>query len=81
MALEEFFGELDAEPRSLVVVNRTAPRPFQRMIENAFDGQPVAVGEGSIPGEDEDTVALVAEREDGKEVVATSPLEKLNETI
>jgi hypothetical protein len=81
MELEKFFEELDEAPLSLVIVNRTAPRPFQRMLENAFDDQPVAVEEETMPGEDEDTVALVADREDGKEVVATSPLEELNETI
>jgi hypothetical protein len=81
MEFEEFFDEIDGRCRSLVVINRTAPRPFQRMLENAFDGQPVSVAERDIPERADDTVALVAERESEREVVATSPLDTLAETI
>jgi len=81
MTLEHFFDRIEADPLSLIVVNRKAPRPFQRMLERAFDDQPVAVDEAQIPDRDDDLVALVAESDGEREVVATSPLEVLAETI
>jgi len=81
MRLEHFFDRIDAAPKSLVVVNRTAPRPFQRMLERAFDDQPVSVEERHRPDGDEDTVALLREAGEKQEVVATSPLSALSETI
>jgi hypothetical protein len=81
MGLQSFFDEVDGEPRSLVVVNRTAPAPFQQMLETAFDGQPVTVAEDTLPEHDDDVVALVADGEGGREVLATSPLDALKETI
>lgn len=64
-------------PRSLVVVNRTAPEPIQQILESLFADQNVAVDERVDEAYDDDTVLLV---EDG-EVVATSPLQALEETI
>lgn len=81
MTLKDFFDETGGEEYSLVVVNRTAPRPFQQMLESALDGQPVAVEEDTAAEEDDDTVALVADRDRGKEVVATSSLGALQRTI
>jgi len=81
MALDDFFDRIDADPHSLVVINRSVPRPFQRLLEQAFGGQPVAVEEEQIPGRGDDLVALVTENDGGREVVATSPLEALTDTI
>ena len=49
MPLADFFDRLDADSHSLVVVNRTAPRPFQRKLERAFDDQPVTIEEDTSP--------------------------------
>jgi len=81
MEFEDFFDVVDGRPRSLVVVNRRMADPLQRMLEKAMDGQPVAVEERDMPDADKDVVALIEDREGGQEVVATSPLEALNDTI
>jgi len=77
MSLERFIDEVDGAERSLVVLNRTSPEPFQRMVEGLFEGQPVTVAEGVDAAADEDTVALIEEGD----VVATSPLEALSDAI
>lgn len=77
MSLEQYLRSVDSSDPSLVVVNRTAPRPLQEMLEAAFEDQPVDVGECELPDADDDVVVLV---EDG-EVVTTSPLRALNESI
>jgi hypothetical protein len=77
MSLDSFLDRAAGTTRSLVVLNRTEPVQLVSMLEEAFAGQPVAVEEGTFAGYDENTVALV---EDG-EVVATSPLSALQETI
>ena len=77
MTLERFLDVIDAPERSLVVVNRTEPEPFQVMLEKLFDDQPVPVSEGQSETYDENTVLLL---EDG-DVVATSPLEELSTAI
>lgn len=77
MGLESF---LDSEPdrrRSLAVVNRTSPRPVQRMLERLFEGQPVDVEEMELP----DGENLVVLFDDDGEVLASSSLESLQETI
>ena len=77
MTLKTFVDDLDADPLSLVVANRTAPRPLAEMVEDAFEDQPVDVDERALPDRDEDVVALVR---DG-EVVATSPLDALADAL
>lgn len=81
MSLTQFLDAPSAPTRSLLVVNRTAPNPVQRMLEDAFADQPVTVDEEQLPGTDSNTVLLVEEADDGLEVVATSPLEALQNTI
>lgn len=76
MGLESFLDpEMDVT-RSLAVVNRTSPRPVQRMLEGLFEEQPVAIDEADLP-EGENTVVL----SDGEDVLATSPLEDVQESI
>jgi len=77
MTLKTFVDDLDADPLSLVVANRTAPRPLAEMVEDAFEDQPVDVDERSLPDRDEDVVALVR---DGA-VVATSSLDALADAL
>jgi hypothetical protein len=75
--LDIFFDRATGSGRSLVVVNRTAPDPLQRILEDLFAGQDVTVEEDMREAYDEDTVLLV---EDG-EVVASSPLGALEDAI
>lgn len=77
MSLAGFIDEVEPADRTLAVVNRTAPRPLQTMLEGLFADQPVAVDERDLPDGDDDVVLLL---EDGA-VVAASPLAALEETI
>lgn len=77
VSLERFLDRPTEPQRSLVVVNRTAVEPIQRMLENLFADQNVHVDEQANEEYDDDTVLLV---EDG-EVIATSPLQALEESI
>lgn len=76
MSLDQFLDRAGDTTSSLVVVNRNQPLPVQRMLEKLFDGQPVAVEESDVPGED-DAVLLVR---DG-EVVASSPLSAVMDAV
>jgi len=77
VSLERFLDRPTESSRSLVVVNRTAVEPIQRILENLFADQDVDVDEQTHDEYDDDTVLLV---EDGK-VIASSPLQALEETI
>lgn len=66
----------DDTTTELVVLNRTQPRPVQRLFEDAF-GQEVTVSEQELPDVETDTVVLVR----GDEVIATSPLESIMESF
>lgn len=77
MPLERFLDAPDGPNRSLTVVNRTQPEPFQRMIEKLFDGQDVRTAEGSSQQFAENTVLLL----EGEDVVAKSQLEELQDSI
>lgn len=77
MTIDRFLDRATNSARSLVVVNRTAVDPIQHILENLFVDQGVAVEEVIDEKYDDDTVLLV---EDG-EVIATSPLRALEETI
>ena len=77
MPLDSFLDVLDEPQRRLVVANRTEPEPFQRMLEDLFEQQSVAVDEATAAAYDEDTVLLVED----DDVVATSPLASLQDAI
>jgi hypothetical protein len=77
VSLERFFDRATGDPRSLVVVNRTAPEPLQQLLDRMFAEQSITVEERVSDQYNKDTVLLV---EDG-EVVATSPLEALENAI
>lgn len=77
MPLEQFLDVPDAPERSLVMVNRTEPEPFQRMLEKLFAEQRIEVGEEKRDEFEDNTVVLV---EEGS-VVATSPLSELQNAI
>ncbi|MFC7072891.1 DICT sensory domain-containing protein [Halovenus rubra] len=77
MTLETFLEKADAPERSVAVLNRTAPEPFQIMLEKLFEEQAVSISEKVSEEYTEDTVALL---ENG-EVVAHSPLKELQDAI
>lgn len=77
MSLAEFVAERDADPVSLVVANPTGPRPLYDLLERTFTDQPVHVDRESLPDVEEDVVVLV----EGGEVVASSPMSALEETV
>jgi len=81
MRLERFFSDIEAPERTLAVINRSAPRPIQRMLEETFDGQAVEVDERSLPDSDEDVVLLLDSDGDAPEVVASSPLSALQDAV
>lgn len=68
---ESLLDDMEPPSRSLVTVNRTESDPVQRLLASAFEGQPVAVEERSLPDHAENVVLLV----DDGEVVASSALE------
>jgi hypothetical protein len=76
MGLESFLEFETEARRSLAVVNRTSPRPVQQMLERLFEGQPIDVEETDIP-DGENLVVLT----DGEEVLASSPLEAIQDAI
>ncbi|KAB1193279.1 histidine kinase [Haloferax sp. MBLA0076] len=81
MALEDFLDAIEPSRRSLSVVNRSAPDPVLRMLETTFEDQSVQVGEQIVADRGDDVVVLSEETGDGREILATSPLEELMNTI
>ena len=75
--LSGFIDEVDVSEKTLLLVNRTEPKPFVDLLSEAFDEQSVTVAEKQIPEGTEDLVCLV----DGGEVVATTPLSELAEAF
>lgn len=77
MGLESFLDSEADVSRSLVVVNRSSPQPVQRMLEGLFEGQPLEIEEQELPEGDDNLVVLT----DGEQVLETSPLEDVQESI
>ena len=72
-----FVDDVDANPATLLLLNRTQPVPLLSLLERAFERQPVHVVEREVPGPVEDLVVLV----DETGVVATSPLQHVAESF
>lgn len=77
VSLDRFLDRATGPERSLVVVNRTAPEPLQQILDDMFSNQTITVEERVSDQYGEDTVLLV----ENEEVVATSPLGALEDTI
>jgi hypothetical protein len=77
VSLTRFLDRVDGTQRSLFVANRSSPDPILNVLESTFDDQPIQVNERSLPDVETDTVLLV----DDGEVLATSPLSALRDTI
>lgn len=77
MSLERFLSVPETANRELVVTNRTEPEPYQRMVENLFAEQSVAVGERAHEEYPENTVLLLED----SEMIAQSPLAELRDAI
>lgn len=76
-SLSGFIDEADTSEKTLMVVNRTEPKPYVDLLSEAFEGQSVTVTEEQIPEEAEDLVCLI----DGGTVRATTPLSELSEAF
>jgi hypothetical protein len=76
-SLSGFIDETDTSEKTLVVVNRTEPKPYVDLLSEAFEDQSVTVTEEQVPEEAENLVCLV---EDGT-VQATTPLSELSEAF
>jgi hypothetical protein len=72
-----FIDEVDASEKTLLLVNRTEPRPLVEMLSEAFENQSVTVAERHLPDGPDDLVCLI---EDGA-VAATTPLSALSEAF
>jgi len=72
-----FVDDVDANPATLLLLNRTEPVPLLSLLERAFERQPVHVVEREVPGPVEDLVVLV----DETGVVASSPLQGVAESF
>lgn len=77
VSLYRFVEESEKPECSLVLVNRTEPEPFRKMLNNLFEGQSIDVSEGIDEELEENTVVLV---EDGR-VVSQSPLAEISDSI
>lgn len=76
-ALSDFIDEVPETETSLMVLNRTGPRPLVGLLEDAFASQEVTVSDRHLPEGEEDLVLLVREGE----VVATSSMDRLQEAF
>lgn len=76
-SLREFFDEIEAVDRSLVVLNRTSPDPVRELLDSLLDEQTVSISDIDSPAEETDVVALI---EDGR-VLARSTLTELLESV
>jgi hypothetical protein len=77
-SLASFIERGPVADRSLAVVNRTRPRPIQEMLEELFAEQHVDVEELDVPDAEADVVLLL---DDDREVIASSPLQALEEEL
>jgi hypothetical protein len=75
--LLRFFQGREDSGWTVQMVNRTDPEPMFNMLEDLFDGLSTEMSEEQVVGTDDDMVLLLR---DG-EVVETSPLERLKNTL
>ncbi len=76
-SLSGFIDEVEASEKTLLLLNRTEPKPFVDLLSEAFENQTVMVTETRVPDETENLVCLL---EDG-EVTAKTPLSELKEAF
>ncbi len=76
-SLSGFIDEVDTAEKTLLLVNRTEPKPFADLLSEAFANQSVTVTERHVPEAPDNVVCLV---ENG-EVTATTPLSELAEAF
>lgn len=72
-----FFDDVSPPEQSLLVVNRTSPRPAVTLLEDAFENHSVTITDRTVPNGTEDIVCLI----EAGEVVATTPLADLEESF
>jgi hypothetical protein len=70
-----FIDELATSEKTLMLLNRTEPEPLVNLLRRGLDDQPVTIAERQIPEGTQNMVCLI----DGGEVVALTPLARLEE--
>lgn len=76
-SLSGFIDGATPSEKTLLLVNRTEPEPLVRLLERAFDDQPITIAEAHRSESAEDLVCLL----EGGEVVATTPMAELEEAF
>ena len=75
--LTKFFHGREDSGWAVQIVNRTDPEPVFGMVQNLFEGLSTEMSEEQLAGTDDDMVLLLRDNE----VVETSPLENLKNTL
>ena len=76
-SLSGFIDEVDPSDKSLLLLNRTEPKPFLDLLAEAFENQTVVVSERQLPEGANNLICLI----DGGEVIAATPLSELAEAF
>lgn len=76
-SLVDFIDEVDSSEKTLLLLNRSKPKPIADLLSGAFEDQSVTVAEHQIPEDVEDLVCLV--EDDG--VIATAPFRELERSF
>lgn len=76
-SLHGFIDGIGSVEKTLLLVNRTEPKPFVDLLSKTFENQSVTVAERQCTEGADDLVCLI---EDGR-VTATTPLSELSEAF
>ncbi len=76
-SLSEFINEVESSDKSILLLNRTEPKPFFDILSEAFENQLVTVSERQLPEGVDNLVCLINDAE----VIATTPLSELAEAF
>jgi len=81
MALATFVENSEAPERSLAVISRNNPEQFRDLLGKMFDEQSVTVTDRELDAHTENTSTDMVYLLDGEEVIATSPLAEVADSI
>ena len=76
-SLRDFFDEIEAPNRHLVVLNQESPYPVRGLFDEMLDGQPVSIRDRTDEDHNPDTVALIED----DEILARSTFDELLESV
>jgi len=75
--LATFIDEIESKRKTLLLLNRTEPRPLVNLLDRAFENQSIRIEERHVPEGEDNLVCLI---ENG-EVTATTQFSTLSETF